>query len=127
MIPGSDKDHPSLFKSFAFAIQGFCFAFTSERNIKIMAAAFVCCVASAALLRCTPCEWACLLIGCGVVLSAELFNTSIETLVDLVSPEYNTLASRAKDIAAAAVYTLSVLVAVMGIVIFVTAALRTFG
>ncbi|MEY8436468.1 diacylglycerol kinase family protein [Atopobiaceae bacterium 24-176] len=127
MIPGSDKDHPSLFKSFAFAIQGFCFAFTSERNIKVMAGGFAFCVVMGLLLRCTPVEWACLLIGCGVVLSAELFNTSIETLVDLVSPEYNTLAGRAKDIAAAAVYTLSVLVAVMGIVIFVTAALRMFG
>lgn len=127
MIPGSDKDHPSLFKSFAFAIQGFCFAFTSERNIKIMTGGFAFCVVMGFLLRCTPVEWACLLIGCGVVLSAELFNTSIETLVDLVSPEYNTLAGRAKDIAAAAVYTLSVLVAVMGIVIFATAALRMFG
>lgn len=127
MIPGSDKDHPSLFKSFAFAIQGFCFAFKTERNIKIMVGGLVFCIAMGLFLGCTATEWACLLIGCGVVLSAELLNTSIETLVDLVSPEYNTLAGRAKDIAAAAVYTLSVMIAFMGIVIFVAAALRKFG
>lgn len=127
MIPGSDKDHPTLFKSFAFAIQGFCFAFTSERNIKIMVAGFFFCIAMGCFLGCTPVEWACLLIGCGVVLSAELMNTAIETVVDLVSPEYNTLAGQAKDIAAAAVYTLCMLVAAMGIVIFVCAALRRFG
>ena len=127
MIPGSDKNHPTLFKSFAFAIQGFVFAFTTERNIKIMVGGFVFSVIMGFMLQCTPGEWGCLLLGCGAVLSAELMNTAIETIVDLVSPEYNTLAGHAKDVAAAAVYILSTLVGIMGVVIFVNAALRLFG
>ena len=37
-----------------------------------------------------------------MVIAAELVNTAIEALVDLVSPEEHPLAKRAKDVAAAA-------------------------
>jgi diacylglycerol kinase (ATP) len=60
-------------------------------------------------------------VCCGVVISAELLNTAVETVVDLVSPEFHPLAGRAKDIAAAAVWILSVLVAVVGIIVFANA------
>jgi diacylglycerol kinase len=61
------------------------------------------------------------------VLAAELLNTAVETVVDLVSPEYHPLAGRAKDIAAAAVWVLSLFVALAGLVLYVTALLRRFG
>lgn len=38
-----------------------------------------------------------------LLLTAELFNTAIEAVVDLVSPEWHELAKRAKDMAACAV------------------------
>ena len=41
--------------------------------------------------------------------------------MDLVSPEFHPLAGRAKDIAAAAVWVLSTLVAVVGVLVFVNA------
>ena len=47
-----------------------------------------------------------------LVLSAELFNSAIEAVVDKVSPEFNELAGRAKDMGSAAVFVLLVLVAV---------------
>ena len=56
-----------------------------------------------------------------MVISAELLNTAVETVVDLVSPEFHPLAGRAKDIAAAAVWVLSVLVALVGIIVFANA------
>jgi diacylglycerol kinase (ATP) len=37
------------------------------------------------------------------VLAAELFNTAIEAIVDLVSPEHHPLAGKAKDCGSAAV------------------------
>lgn len=39
-----------------------------------------------------------------IVLAVELLNSSIEAMVDIVSPEYHDLARRAKDMASAAVF-----------------------
>jgi diacylglycerol kinase (ATP) len=127
MIPGSDKDHPTLGKSFLFAIQGLFWAVKHERNIKIMLAGALFAVVMAAVLRVDAAGWGVILVGCGMVLCAELLNTAVETVVDLVSPEYHQLAGRAKDIAAAGVWILCVFVAVAGIVVYVRAGLALLG
>ena len=101
MIPGSKENHPSFRKSFGFAFQGFRFAVLSERNIKVMLAGFALAVVLGLVAGLDAVRWAIVLLCCGVVLCAELLNTAIETVVDLVSPEYHPLAGRAKDIAAA--------------------------
>lgn len=44
-----------------------------------------------------------------LVLSAELLNSAIEAIVDKVSPEFNELAGRAKDMGSAAVFVLLLL------------------
>lgn len=123
MIPGQEGNHPSFRRSFLFAIQGFRYTVRTERNIKVMlgAAAFVICAGFVVGLD--PLSWAIVLVCCASVISAELMNTAIETVVDLVSPEYHPLAGHAKDIAAAAVYVLSVIVAVVGIIVFANALL----
>ena len=48
-------------------------------------------------------EWLAIIITMGIVLALEAVNTAIETVVDLVSPEYHILAKKAKDVAAGAV------------------------
>lgn len=45
-----------------------------------------------------------------LVLSAELLNSAMETVVDMVSPGYHELAGRAKDMGSAAVFVLMLLV-----------------
>jgi diacylglycerol kinase (ATP) len=121
MIPGSNRDHPTFRKSFGFAIQGFRTALRTERNIRVMLAAGAVAVIAGIIVRLDPVSWAVVLVCCGVVISAELINTSIETVVDLVSPEYHPLAGRAKDIAAAAVWILCVFAAVIGVIVFANA------
>ena len=56
-----------------------------------------------------------------LVLFAELVNTSIEAIVDLATQDLHPLAKRAKDIAAASVFTLSITAAVVGIIVFARA------
>ena len=124
MIPGSSSDHPSFRKSFLFAIQGFRCAVRTERNIKVMLAGAVVAVVLGLVLRIALLSWAIVIGCCGVVISAELLNTAIETVVDLVSPEFHPLAGRAKDIAAAAVWVLSCLVALVGVLVFANAILN---
>ena len=121
MIPGSKSDHPGFRKSFLFAVQGFRTAVATERNIKVMIVVGVLAVVSGALVGLDPLSWAIVLLCCGVVIMAELFNTAVETVVDLVSPEFHPLAGRAKDIAAAAVWFLSAVVAVVGVIVFANA------
>jgi diacylglycerol kinase (ATP) len=44
-----------------------------------------------------------LLVLMGLVLAAELINSGVEAVVDMATPEYNTLAGKAKDCGSAAV------------------------
>ena len=121
MIPGSKSDHPGFRKSFLFAIQGFRTAIATERNIKVMLAVGACAIVAGLALQLDLLSWAIVLLCCGVVIMAELMNTAVETVVDLVSPEFPPLAGRAKDIAAAAVWVLSVIVAIVGVLVFANA------
>ena len=123
MIPGSKEDHASFVKSFGFAVQGFRMTVRSERNIKVMLAVAVLAVILGFACGIDATGWGVILVGCGVVLCAELMNTAIETIVDLVSPEYHPLAGRAKDVAAAAVWVLSIFVTIAGIVVYLGALL----
>lgn len=127
MIPGKGPNHPTFRRSFLFAVQGFRTAVAQERNIKVMLAGGAFAIAMGLILRIDLISWAIILTCCGVVMAAELLNTAIETVVDLVSPEFHPLAGRAKDIAAAAVWVLCVLVAIVGILVFVNAALIRWG
>jgi diacylglycerol kinase (ATP) len=118
MIPGKKENHPSFRRSFLFALQGFRTAVETERNIKVMLGGGAFAVVMGMVLRLDLVSWAIILLCCGVVIAAELLNTAIETVVDLVSPEFHPLAGRAKDIAAAAVFSLSFFVALVGICVF---------
>jgi len=60
-------------------------------------------VVAGAVLRLPPAAWALVFLSIALVVAAELVNSAIETVVDLVSPQEQPLAKRAKDIAAAAV------------------------
>ncbi len=59
-----------------------------------------------------------IIFAIGLVISAEMINTAIETLTDLISPEHHDKAGRAKDIAAGAVLIAAISAAIIGIIIF---------
>ena len=123
MIPGKGPKHPTFKRSCLFAVQGFRTAVSLERNVKIMLVGALFAITVGILLRLDPLSWAIILLCCGVIISAELLNTAVESVVDLVSPEFHPLAGRAKDIAAAAVWVLCVIVAIVGIIVYANAIL----
>lgn len=127
MIPGTSQNHPSLKRSFLFAMQGMRIAFATERNIRIMLAGMVLAIVLGVLLRIDAIGWAVVIVCSGMVLSTELINTAIETVVDLVSPEFHPLAGRAKDVAAAASWVISLTAALAGIVVYARALIAMFG
>ena len=118
MIPGSSHDHPGFIKSFSYAIEGFVTAVRTERNIKVMLAVGALTIVAGFLVGLDPHEWAIVIICCGLVIHGELCNTAIEAVVDLACQEIHPLAKRAKDIAAASVYTLSITAAIVGVLVF---------
>ena len=124
MIPGRSPSHPSFRRSFLFALQGFRTALRQERNIKVMLAGGAFAVAMGLILRIDAVSWAVVLVCCGMVIAAELLNTAIETVVDLVSPAFHPLAGQAKDIAAAASWVLSLTAAVVGVIVYANALMR---
>ena len=121
MIPGKGPRHPTVRKSFHYARQGLRSAFASERNIKIISVIGILAILAGLIIGLDLIEWAIVLLCCGAVVTAELLNTAIEKVVDLVSPEFHPLAGQAKDIAAAAVWVLCVQVAIVGLIVFVHA------
>jgi len=82
---------------------------------------------SALFLRVTPVEFALLAISILSVLCAELINTAIEAIVDLVSPNYHPLAKTAKDTAAGAVLTAALGAAIMAYLILAKYVLPLYG
>ncbi len=63
-------------------------------------------------------EWCAVVLTIALVWSAECFNTAMEGMVDLVSPERRPLAGRIKDLAAGAVLAAAIGAAAVGAIIF---------
>ena len=84
-------------------------------------------IAAGMVLRCEPLEW-CVLLGCiGMVLTAELFNSAIETLCRGLDESTKARVRSCLDIAAAAVLVASIAAAVIGTIIFLGRLMDLFG
>jgi diacylglycerol kinase (ATP) len=104
-------------RSFLCALRGLAVVFSSQPNSWIMLLAAVCTVVMGALLQVSLWEWCLLLIVMSVVIIAEVMNTAIEFLTDLISPERHSLAGKAKDAAAGAVLLAACLAFLVGIIV----------
>ena len=112
--------------SFKYAFQGLGDMFKNEHNAWIHLFATACAVIAGILLRVSSEEWIALVFAIGVVLIAEAFNTAIEALADLVSPDYHRLVKRAKDLAAGGVLLAAIAAVIVGAIIFVPKIIALF-
>ncbi len=104
-------------ESFSFAIQGLKIALR-QPNFKIMICIAVIVMGLAGFWGISREEWLILLLIIGIVLSLEVLNTTVETLLDLVQPQFSPKVKVVKDLVAGAVL-ISILVSVTtGIIIF---------
>lgn len=108
-----------LINSFKYAIQGILSSFKTERNMKIHIFIMILVIIAGFILKINKYEWIACILCFAIVISGELFNTAIETVVNMVMPYKNDKAKIAKDIAAGAVLTLAIGAAVIGVIIFV--------
>jgi diacylglycerol kinase (ATP) len=82
---------------------------------------------AALFLRVSPIEFALLALSILFVLFAELINTAVEAVVDLVSPGFHPLAKTAKDTAAGAVLIAACGAGIMGYLILAKYILPLYG
>jgi diacylglycerol kinase (ATP) len=95
---------PSLLVSFRFAWAGIQYAYQTQRNFRIHVFVGALAISLGTFLQLSGVEMAIVVVMIGVVLTMELLNTAIESVVDLtVKQSYHELAKIAKDCAAGAV------------------------
>jgi diacylglycerol kinase (ATP) len=105
----------SLFTSFGYAWAGLTYAFQTQRNFRIHLSVGSMAIALSIFLQLTPVEIAIITLTCGSVLTMELLNTALESVVDLtVRQTYHELAKIAKDCAAGAVLISSMFAVLVG-------------
>lgn len=109
----------SIFRSFRYAWNGIRRCFTVERNMKIHFAAAIFAISLAWYLEFTRSEMAVVILTVAAVLVAEMMNTALETVINLVSPEYHPLAGLAKDIAAGAVLLAALASIIIGCLLYI--------
>ncbi len=103
--------------SFKYAFSGLRYVILSQRNAWIHAVVTLLVVILAAVLNLTLQDWGILLLAIGLVWTAEIFNTALEALVDLVSPQPHPLAKIVKDTSAAAVLVSAIISVMIGLLI----------
>jgi len=105
--------------SFRFALNGILLSFRTQRHLRIHFAVAILVLTAGIVWNLTRVELVILILSIGLVILAELFNTAIETVVDLVTPDYHPLAKVAKDVSAAAVLVASLCAALIGALLFI--------
>ena len=108
-----------FFLSFTYAWKGLSYAFRTQLNFKVHSVSALLALLLGYLLKLDTGEWLWIFFAIGIVLIAELFNTALEVLVDLVSPGYDAKAGVVKDVAAAGVLITTFLAVIIGLMIFV--------
>jgi diacylglycerol kinase (ATP) len=96
------------------AIEGILYTVRTQKHMRHHFLAALVILVAALLLRVSPVEFMLLALAISFVLFAELLNTSIEVVVDMISPEFHPMAKVAKDVAAGAVLVAAFGTAIMG-------------
>lgn len=114
--PFSVKDR---IKSFIFAFNGLKLFFISEHNGRIHLVAAIIAVGISFYLHLSTFEWIAILAVIAAVFIAEILNTAIEKLADVVTIERHPKIKIVKDLAAAAVLVSAILALLVGGLIFI--------
>ena len=108
---------PSFIRSVSHAWSGLVYMFLTQRNARLHLVGALAAIALATWLRIDSTRWAILLLTIGAVCAGETINTTVEALVDLLSPEWHERAKVAKDVSAGAVLLLAVTAVAVGLVV----------
>jgi diacylglycerol kinase len=105
-------------KSFRYAFAGLAAFFEAEHNaiLHLLITIFV--FLAAGFFKVSKGEWIAIILVIGFVWAAELFNTAIERLSEMVSQDFHPGIKFIKDVSAAAVLVAAVAAFLTGAIIF---------
>ncbi len=106
-------------KSFQFAWEGIVAFFKSQHNAWLHAGATVSVLLLGIWKQLSVTEWIFIVAMIGLVWTAELFNTAIEALCDMVHPGRHPQVKLIKDVSAAAVLVVAIAALIIGCIIFI--------
>jgi diacylglycerol kinase (ATP) len=105
-------------ESFAHAFEGFSHVLWTQKHVRFQVFMVMVVLLGAYFLHLPTVEVLFVLSATAFVLVAELFNTAIEVVVNMITESYHPLAKIAKDVAAAGVLLASTYACIVGCAIF---------
>lgn len=127
MIDRYFKFRPKLLlKSFHYAFEGVRFAVVHNQNMRIHITVAVLIMLASVLFDVNPFEMGILGVMILLVIAAEMINTAIEEMVNLITKEHREEAKIAKDVSAGMVLVTTLGSVIVGVLIFIPHILRLF-
>ena len=105
-------------KSFQYAFQGLSGFFSTQHNAIIHLIMTLLAFSAAVFYNITKTEAIAITLALGFVWAAELFNTAVERLADIVSKDHRPEIKFIKDVSAAAVLLAAVAALITGAIVF---------
>lgn len=115
----NDYKHKTWFSASKNAINGIIHAFKTERNLRIDYVIGALVLFISLFFDFSKTELICLFLTIGFVIFAEMINSTIEYIVNLITDEYNLNAKAAKDIAAGGVLIASGISVIVAYLLFI--------
>lgn len=109
----------TFFTAMGHAIDGIIKAFKTERNLRLDYLIGIIVLICSLFFDFTKTEFACLCLTIGFVIFAEMINSTVEYIVDLITDKYDDRAKAAKDIAAGGVLISSCVAVIVAYFLFV--------
>jgi undecaprenol kinase len=114
-VPHKNGNHKISFKN---AWEGLNFALQTEPNFRLMVVIGIFVLIASFLLQLSRIEMTIIIAAIFIVMLAEMVNTTIESITDLVTQEWHQEAKVAKDVASAMVLVAVIGSIVVGLLIF---------
>ena len=103
---------------FRWAGRGIWRCLRTQRNLRLQVAIGLGAIVLGVTLRLGAVEWALVGLAIALVLACEMFNSTLEAIMDLVSPGYHELAGAAKDAGAGATLIAAAASVLVGLLVF---------
>ena len=108
-----------LGQSFKYAKRGLFYTLKSHQNLRVHLFLAGVVIIAGALLKISFGGWVALLIGIFLVLMAEMINTALEEIINLVKEDHSEKARIAKDVSAGMVLLAAIFAIVIGLLVFI--------
>lgn len=112
--------------SFKHALDGVIYTIRTQPNFRIHLVAAAIATIAGFYFNLSSAEWSVIVFIIGLVLVAEMINTSIESVVDLHTEKFHELAKVAKDVSAGMVLTTAVMAVVTSLLVFLPHIINRF-